>query len=187
MLEGELVRLRALERSDAERLHAWVNDGEVTHHTSARYQRSLLDEERWFDELPPNGFGGVRLAIETKDGRYIGTVQLLEPRPEDRKAELAIVIGEKDCWSKGYGTDAVMTVLRFAFHEMNLHRVWLTTLEYNERAIACYRKCGFREEARLRQEVFKHGRYWDFVLMGILRPEFDALGQQAAVAPEGRT
>ena len=70
-------------------------------------------------------------------------------------------------------SDAVMTLLRLGFHEMGLNRVWLTTVEYNGRAIACYKRCGFREEARLRQDVFRHGRYWDFVLMAILRQEFD--------------
>ena len=176
MLEGELVRLRALEPSDAALLQRWVNDREVTHFTSARYLFSLQSEEAWVRERPPNSLAnGVRLAIETKDGRHIGILQLLETRLEDRKAELAITIGEKDCWSQGYGTDAVVTALRFAFHQMNLHRVWLTTLEYNERAIACYRKCGFQEEGRLRQEVFKFGRFWDFVIMGVLRNDFETL------------
>jgi len=58
---------------------------------------------------------------------------------------------------------------------MNLNRVYLDVFEYNERALACYRKCGFREEGRLRQDLFKHGRYWDRIVMGILGEEFEAL------------
>ena len=176
MLEGTLVRLRPLEPADLEREYRWINDREVTRYLAARYPISMAEEERWLRELPANDFThGVRLAIETKDGVHIGNLDLHQPNAEDRKAGLAITIGEKDCWSKGYGTDAIVTLLRFAFHEMNLHRVWLTTVEYNERAIACYLKCGFQEEARLRQDVFRHGRYWDFVQMGILRNEFEAL------------
>ena len=177
MLEGKQVRLRALEPEDAERCWRWFNDQEVLGNLAAvRYPISMAHEERWLRDRPGIDFGnGVMLAIETKDGRHIGTTSLYDVRTEDRKAALAITIGEKDCWSHGFGADAIVTLLRFAFGEMGLHRVWLTTLEYNERGIACYRKCGFREEARLRQDVFRHGRYWDFVQMAILRDEFKAL------------
>ena len=179
MLEGTLVRLRALESTDLERDYTWINDREVTHYLyTARYPLSRADEERWLNERPTNGANGVRLGIETKDGVHIGNIDL-QAKPEDRKAVLGIMIGEKSYWSNGYGTDAIVTLLRFAFHEMNLNRVWLTTLEFNERAIACYRKCGFQEEARLRQDVFKSGRYWDIVVMGILRDEFDELHRDA--------
>ena len=63
--------------------------------------------------------------------------------------------------------------MRFAFEEMNLNRVYLTTDENNSRALACYRKCGFREEGRLRQDRFLEGRYWDTIVMGVLREEFE--------------
>jgi RimJ/RimL family protein N-acetyltransferase len=177
MLEGQLVRLRRPELTDAERYYRWINDQDVVGNLIAlRYPISLTEEERFLKELPAMSFsnGGI-LAIETKDGRHIGMTSFYDVRSEDRKAGLAITIGEKECWSRGYGADAVVTLLRFGFHEMNLNRVWLTTVEYNKRAIACYRKCGFREEARLRQDAYRHGRYWDFVEMAILRQEFDEL------------
>jgi len=168
--------MRPMEPDDTERCYRWFNDEEVIGNLAAvRYSISLAHEERWLRERPQMSFAnGVFLAIETRDGRHIGTTSLYDVRSEDRRAGLAITIGEKDAWAKGYGTDAVVTLLRFAFGEMNLHRVCLMTLEYNERARACYRKCGFREEARLRQHVFRHGRYHDFITMGILRDELDA-------------
>ncbi len=185
MLEGRLVRLRPVEPEDSERCYRWFNDQEVIGNLIAvRYSISMAHEERFLRERSAMNFAnGVFLAIETKDGQHIGTTSLYDVRPEDRKAGLAITIGEKECWSQGFGADAVVTLLRFAFGEMNLHRVWLTTVEYNERAQACYRTCGFREEARLRQDVFRHGRYWDFVEMGILREEFESL--HGGASPEG--
>lgn len=176
MLEGKLVKLRALEPGDSERAYTWINDREVTRYLAARYPLSHADEERWLERVSTNDFSrGVSLAIETKEGEHIGNIGLEDLRPEDRKAALGILIGEKAYWSKGYGEDAIVTLLRFAFHEMNLHRVWLHTSEFNERAIACYRKCGFQEEGRLREHVFTDGRYWDALVMAILRHEFDAL------------
>ena len=176
MLEGTLVRLRALESTDLERVYTWINDRDVTRYVVDRYPLSRADEERWLNERPANGFAnGVRLAIETKDGVHIGNVDLHQTNLEDRKAGLGIMLGEKDYWAKGYGTDAIDTLLKFAFHEMNLNRVWLHVFEFNERAMVCYQKCGFKEEGRLRQHYYQEGRYWDSVVMGILRDEFDAL------------
>ena len=176
MLEGRLVRLRAIEPSDRERAVAWLNDPEVTYYLTERYERSP-DASTWLSDGPANGFAdGVRLAVETKDGAHVGAVNLYRLQPEDRKGGLGIIIGEKEHWGRGYGSDAIVTLLGFAFREMNLNRVWLTVMDGHERAIACYRSCGFREEARRRREVYKHGRYWDFIVMGILRDEFDERG-----------
>ena len=141
----------------------------MTAYLSIRYPLSRADEERWLQAASSSFTNGVRLAIETKDGRHIGNIGLHDVRPEDRHAVLGIMIGAKDAWSQGYGTDAVITLLRFAFGEMNLHRVWLQVFEFNERAIACYRKCGFREEGRLRQHYYGRGRYWDVLVLGMLR------------------
>ena len=185
MLEGKRVRLRPLEMSDLERNLQWFNDPEVTYYISARYPVSRQEEEEFLRGHHASSFDQVPLAIETKDGRHIGNLGLHGASSESRSAELGIVIGDKERWSQGYGADAISTLLRFAFQEMNLNRVWLRVFEYNERAIACYRKCGFREEGRLRQEAYKDGRYWDRLIMGILRREFEALEEGEAVAGAG--
>ncbi len=176
MIEGTLVNLRAREASDVERAYRWINDGEVTRFLSTRYPISLAAEEAWMqrDVSMPVSYGDARFAIETKDGVHIGFVNLHGTSAEDRRAWLGIMIGDKAYWSKGYGTDTMRTLLRFGFEEMNLHRIELTVDERNERARACYRKCGFVEEARLRQTRFAEGAYHDTLWMGILREEWEA-------------
>jgi RimJ/RimL family protein N-acetyltransferase len=175
MLEGKLVNLRPLELTDLQRAHAWINDREVTRFLSARYPISLGEEQRWLESRPPADFSNVGLAIETKDGVHIGNCGLHEGQPENRKSSLGIMIGNKDYWSNGYGSDAIITLLRFGFHEMNLNRVWLHVFAFNERAIACYKKCGFLVEGTLRENAYQEGRYIDTITMGILRSEFDVL------------
>ncbi len=172
MIEGTLVRLRAREKTDLDRAHRWINDPEVTQSLVLRYPLSRAAEEKWLEENADSSFDWVRLAIDTKDGQHIGNIDLGPIAPEDRRASLGVMIGEKEYWGRGYGTDAVRTLLRFAFEEMNLNRVWLVVYEFNERAIACYKKCGFREEGRLRQDRYARGRYWDTLVMGLLREEF---------------
>jgi RimJ/RimL family protein N-acetyltransferase len=114
----------------------------------------------------------VGFAIETKDSVHIGTINFHSAVPEDRAASLGVMIGEKEYWSQGYGTDAMTAFVRFGFEEMNLNRIELTVDARNGRARACYRRCGFVEEVRLRQHRYSGGGYDDTVLMGILRGEW---------------
>lgn len=179
MIEGTLVNLRQREMTDLDRVYGWVNDTEVTRHLSMRYPMSLAAEEAWLRErdVKPNTFAYVRLAIDTKDGVHIGGLNLPWGDAESRKARLGIMIGDKAYWSRGYGTDAIRTLLGFAFGEMNLRRVDLTVDAENGRGIACYRKCGFVEEVRTRQAIYARGAYADQLVMGILRDEFEASGR----------
>ena len=176
MLEGTIVNLRAREMDDLERNYRWVNDREVTRFIAMRYQMSLLAEEDWMRERTkrPLAFDLAAFAIETKDGRHIGNCVLRGASPENRSADLGIVIGEKDCWGRGYGADAVRTLVRFGFDEMNLERVELHVYDFNARAIASYRNCGFIEEGRLRQHEYAEGAYHDSVVMAVLRDEWEA-------------
>jgi len=176
MIAGNLVNLRSLDIGDAGRYCDWFNDAEVTRYLTHRYQISRLAEERWLTDstAQPGSFAQSNYAIETKDGRHIGSVGFHYANPENRKATLGITIGDKSFWSRGYGTDAVLTLLRFGFDEMNLHRIDLSVDAENARAIACYRKCGFVEEGRLREHRYTRGAYSDQLWMGILRDEFHA-------------
>ncbi|HUF52452.1 MAG TPA: GNAT family protein [Dehalococcoidia bacterium] len=176
MIEGKLVRLRAIELDDAERAYRWMNDREVTRYLMARYPMSRETEKEWVQNASkPLDYTGVRLAIETKDGVHIGNCGLHRGRVEDRNAELGIGICEKEYWGRGFGTDTMMTLVRFAFEQMNLNKVTLGVFEFNERGHNTYRKVGFVEEGRAREDVYQDGRYWDVIRMSILRREFEAL------------
>ncbi len=95
-----------------------------------------------------------------------------------REAWLGVGIGEREYWGKGYGTDAVNILLRFAFQELNLNRVSLDVFEYNERAVRSYEKLGFQHEGRLRQLLNRFDRRWDLIYMGILRQEWEQKQQE---------
>jgi RimJ/RimL family protein N-acetyltransferase len=177
MIEGTIVNLRAQEMGDLERNQRWLNDREVMRFLTNRYQFSMMAEEAWMRERStrPIAYGGdMGFAIETKDGRHIGNTGLHGASPENRSAEMGIMIGEKDCWSRGYGTDALRTLCRLGFEEMNLNRISLGVYDFNERAIASYVKCGFVEEGRRRKDTYRYGAYIDVVIMGLLREDWEA-------------
>lgn len=85
---------------------------------------------------------------------------------------VGIGLGERDYWGNGYGTDAMKLMLRYAFTELNLHRVSLGVFEYNTRARKSYEKAGFKLEGRIRAELLRQGKRWDVLIMGILRDEW---------------
>lgn len=176
MIEGTLINLRATEMDDLARNHAWVNDPEVTRYLGRRYGMSLLAEEAWMREhaAVPMTFDRTFFAIVTKDGGHIGNTNFFDVSAENRSAELGIMIGDRACWSRGYGTDALLTLLRFGFDEMNLNRVELNVFATNEHAIRCYERCGFVTEGRKREEMYRHGTYHDVLIMSVLRGEYYA-------------
>ncbi|MCD6507633.1 GNAT family N-acetyltransferase [Candidatus Poribacteria bacterium] len=171
MLVGEKVRLRALERTDIPRLVKWLNDPEVKRYLRMYWPMSQAEEEIWFERQLSNPNARI-FAIEAEDGTHIGNISLDEIDWKNRKAIMGIIIGERDYWDQGYGSDAVKTLLSFAFHELNLNRIELSVYDFNPRAIRCYEKCGFVIEGRLRQSIFRNGRYHDELKMAILREEW---------------
>jgi diamine N-acetyltransferase len=168
---GKRLRLRAIERSDIPTFVRWLNDPEVIKHLLLYLPISQVQEERWFEAQLEDQNRRI-LGIETLDGKLIGNIALEDINWKDRNAELGIVIGEKEYWGTGYGTEAIITLLDFAFSQMNLHRVYLRVFEDNQRALHCYEKCGFKPEGRLREAHFGDGKYSDELVMGILRHEF---------------
>jgi RimJ/RimL family protein N-acetyltransferase len=89
-----------------------------------------------------------------------------------RNAEVGIVIGEKDYWNKGYGSEAMQLMLKHGFETLNLHRIWLRVYGFNTRAIRAYEKSGFVHEGRKREASFIQGKYHDVLIMSVLQPEW---------------
>jgi RimJ/RimL family protein N-acetyltransferase len=171
MIRGTKTRLRALEHDDLPHFVRWINDPEVRRFMVIRYPLSMTEEEKWWEGFLERENDYI-FAIEAEDGTYIGNIGLHDLERENRRAMLGIIIGHKAYWGQGYGTDAIQAMLRWTFETLNMHRVYLTVYAYNERAFRCYQKCGFRHEGTMRQARFTGGRYYDELMMGILRDEF---------------
>jgi RimJ/RimL family protein N-acetyltransferase len=172
MLEGKLVRLRAPERTDLATFVRWFNDPEVTHFLLRSPPMGMAEEVEWYEGLlqrPDKHF-----CIETKDGKLIGNLGLVRLDWTSRAGEIGVMIGEKDFWSRGYGTDAIRTLLGYLFDELGLNRISLYCQVDNVRARRCYEKCGFRDEGVFRQHHFKEGDYVDCEAMAQLREDWTA-------------
>ena len=173
--------LRELGRGDLPALNRWRADREVVENLGGNYR--FVGEEvdaRWFENYLANRATNVRLAIcaAGADGRpreIVGAVYLLGIEPINRCAEYAIWIGEAAHRGQGAGELATREILRHAFGDLNLNRVYLTVVSGNARARAFYARLGFVEEGVMRQAVFKEGRYCDVVMMSMLASDWAAL------------
>jgi RimJ/RimL family protein N-acetyltransferase len=177
VIYGERVRLRAAEREDVKRFCVWVNDPEVTRYLSLYLPMSTVDEENWFDSMTKRDQSEKTLVIEARDGdgwKMIGNCGVFGIDPVNRLGELGIMIGEKNEWNKGYGAETMTLLLRHCFDTLNLNRAYLQVYAENARAKRSYENAGFVEEGRLRESVYKHGRYDDVIVMSVLRSEWIA-------------
>ena len=174
---GTLVRLSAFDAEEMSKAFTrWDLNSEYMRllNSSPGPMRSAKSLAKWmekeFEEISPSAY---YFSIRTlADDKLIGELELEVVNWAGGDAFVGLGIGEPDYWSKGYGTDVMNVLLRFAFTEINLRRVTLTVFEYNPRAIRSYEKAGFRHEGRMRGRLHKEGRRWDMLTMGILREEW---------------
>ncbi len=173
-LMGEQIYLRALEEADAPHYVRWLNDTEVNRTLMAgSFPLNLLKEQEYIRKLYTDQ-RGLNLAIILKDGdRHIGSTGLHDIQQVHRNATFGIVIGEKDCWGRGYGTEAARLMVWHGFHTLNLNRISLNVYDFNVRGIRAYEKAGFQKEGVLRQAMYAEGTYHDILVMGILREEWE--------------
>ena len=180
LFHGELVRLVAPNpETDAEVMARWSRDSEYSRLLDADPARlwsagqiKTHMEKEWEKDSRNDFFFLIRTLA---DDRLIGLVGLDGIRWTHGDAWVGIGLGEREYWGKGYGTDAMQVILRYAFTELNLHRVSLNVFEYNSRAIGSYEKVGFTIEGRVRRFLHRDGQRWDLIFMGILREEWERL------------
>jgi len=178
LFTGKLTRLTAEDPETMAKAFArWNLDSEYYRLLDSEPPR-LWSEKKikdWFEkDLEKDDPNSFFFGIEPLESdQPIGFTGLFDLYWNHGDALVAIAIGEREYWGKGYGSDAMNTILRYAFQEMNLRRVTLIVFEYNPRAIRSYEKCGFVMEGRMRSMMQREGRRWDWLYMGILREEWE--------------
>jgi len=175
---GQLVRLVMADlETDPKLMAQWDQDSEFQRlfnsEAALRFNSSQI--KKFFeDEIESMHFFMIE---RLEDNRKIGMVDLSGVNWTAGDAWVGIGIGERELWGKGYGTDAMRVVLRYAFEELNLNRVTLNVFSVNQRAIASYLKVGFRHEGVVPGALLKAGKRCDLVFMGILRREWEGIQQ----------
>jgi RimJ/RimL family protein N-acetyltransferase len=171
LFQGELLRFSAFNPSDSEQLAKFDEDAEYLRRLDTDYAFPKPIEA--FNRFNDRGSNEVEFMLRPIDNdRLIGFVALHSIEWNNQACLLAIGIGDPAYRGKGYGTEALNMILRYGFHELNLNRIGLDVIEYNESAIAMYKKAGFKGEGRMRSAVLRDGNSYDRIIMGILKNEW---------------
>jgi RimJ/RimL family protein N-acetyltransferase len=175
-IAGRLVVLRRHAPANLGAFRRWYSDPEIAR--LARYQDAPMaagDIDRFFQSRVSGG-GSFAMAIHLRDtDRLIGSCALSQLDGDNGSALFHITIGEKDCWGRGYGSEATRLMVDHAFGTLGLHRVALAVFAFNERAIRAYRRVGFLEEGRAREAIWRDGAFWDEIQMSMLEGEWRAI------------
>lgn len=170
------VYLRAFEPDDYKVTIKWHRDDQIwsmvagpKYFVSAEYEKKWIENAIWDKNQ-------IKLGVCLNDtDQLIGMETLKDIDWISSSGQSACLIGEKEYWGKGYGVEAGLLLLEFAFRERDFNRVWAKILENNIGSIKLHERCGYKQEGILRQSVYKNGEFRDQVIMSILREEFESL------------
>lgn len=171
VIVGASVRLRPLDQRDFAVRASYGRSAEVVRGFGGLLKQDVgMTMAEAESELGHRFGAGPHWAIADNDDQFIGVTRLAPIDTENRAARFGIGILDATLLGQGLGTEVARLVVRFAFDNLRLHRVSLTVLAENERAICCYRNVGFVEEGRLRHTLWRDEAWHDDVVMAVLKP-----------------
>lgn len=173
-LTGKNIYLRPLEEKDIEGNYvAWLNDPEVCSYNSHHVFPYTHEGAKNYIKTVSKSPSAIVLAIVLKkNNMHIGNISLQNINYINRSAELAILIGEKKYWGRGYSKEAAYLIVNHGFQEINLHRIYCGTSAKNTAMQKLADFLGMKEEGRRREAMFKHNRFVDAIEYGLLSREF---------------
>lgn len=171
-LVGDRIYLSPRNEEDVEIFTQWLNDFETTDYLGRSSALVKLSGEKEYLQKAIENNARKFVIINSENDKMIGTIALENIDSINRCAVLGIFIGDKNFRNNGYGSEAIKLLLDYGFNYLNLESIKLDLLEFNERALACYKKCGFKETGRRRKQRYINGKYYDIIMMDILKEEF---------------
>ncbi len=174
-LVGERCYLRPPRREDVlGNWPHWFSDPDVTRYMfRGNFPQSVEAQLEFYEYVSTEQTSDLVLAIVARDtDTHVGTVGLHRIDWANRSAEFGIVIGERDHWGQGIGSEATRLITAHGFDRLNLNRIWLGVFADHAAAVALYERIGFRVEGRLRGAILRDGRQHDQLIMGLLAEEF---------------
>jgi RimJ/RimL family protein N-acetyltransferase len=175
-IQGRKVTIRAIEEDDLPKLHRWGNDPDLWGLLGGwHFPTSMAQTTAWFESLRSDHLN-QRFAVEAPEIGLVGTANLVEIDWKNNHAFHGMMLGNVDVRGKGIGLDAIMAIMRYAFEELHMVRLDGSMIEYNSASLHVYcEKCGWQIEGRQRNWYFRKGRYWDKIIVGVTRGDYDQL------------
>lgn len=182
-LIGRRVCLRPFRRDDVKYLQKWSNDAELRKLAGEVEPMSQAETEKFYKELRADKDRIWFMIVLKRNDRVIGEAGLLRMFRPWRTTDITIIIGEKDLWGKGYGTEAGRLLLDYAINQLGFHRVSIGVVGFNERALRFWESLGFKKEGVERDGYYCDNKHSDFIMMSILEDEFKLHGRVVGRKP----
>lgn len=175
VIKGKRIYLREVRVSDVnEKYYRWLNDPEVSRYLETRFVSQSMENILEFVKSKSGSPNEPFFAICLKeDNNHIGNIKLGPINWNHRNADVSLIIGEKNCWGKGYATEAIKLVTSYAFHELNINKLKAGCYAENLGSARAFKKCGYRQEGLLKGHVFNNGKETDLILLGVRKADFD--------------
>lgn len=182
--KSKRVVLRPLLESDYVILMKWINDPEVQQYLGSYLPMMEADEKEWIKSLHGRKATNIVVMIVV-DGKPIGTMGIHSIDYRHGTATTGAMIGEKEYWGKGYGSEAKMLLLEYAFNVLNLRKIYSDVIAFNKRSVRYSLRCGYKIEARLKKHLFSRGKYRDQVTLSVFKKDWKPYWKQFAKEQEG--
>ena len=174
-LRGKKVYLKHIEEADMEKRAEWINDPIIQDTLNYDVPTSVSKTKAWFHKILLDSSRREFSIFTVDDNEYIGFCGLFNIQIPVMKAELHCVVGNRDYWRGGYGTEAYSLLQDFGFEELGLNRIYGYQLGHNAAAHRVVEKLGWKREGLLRNDLFSHGKLKDRYLVSIIRQDWEAL------------
>ncbi|NIA23153.1 MAG: GNAT family N-acetyltransferase [Proteobacteria bacterium] len=171
VLIGKKCYLSPLAEDETRTYYRWVNDRDITDTLLITPPKTLAAEEEWVRQVKDRK-NSVIFNIRAEDDKLVGNIGLEDICPVDRNAEFGILIGEKEYWGRGIGTEVTKLALIYGFFYLNLHSIFIEVYSFNKRAVKAYENAGFIRDGKLRDATFYRGKYYDSYFMSVIREEW---------------
>ncbi len=168
------VYLRAFELDDHQLLYKWRNDEEIGHYFSGtKIFTSSLNEKKWVeDKIFDKENTNCAICLKETD-EFIGCIFLNNIDWINKSGHCPTFIGAKEQLGKGYATDARIIILKHAFYDKGLERIWAQVHEDNIGSLRMLEKCGYKKEGILRRASYVNGEFKNLIMLSVLREEFE--------------
>jgi len=175
MLSSNKIYLDSINKKDLNTLRKWRNNPNYRKFFREFKEISEVDQMKWFDEIIQKSNHSIMFSIRSiKTNKLLGCCGLVYINWKDRNADLSLYIGDNDEYidNKGYAKESVLILLRYAFKDIGLNKVWTEIYEFDKKKLKLYKKFGFKKDGTLRQNYWYSGKWWNSYILSILKKEF---------------
>lgn len=171
-MEGERIKLRSVQKDDLKELAELMSDREIGVLSGEVYPMTEKEMGDFYDRCQKTDDRIWFVIIDKKTNSIIGETGFLRIFMPWRTTDYSLMIWNRKYWNKGYGKETAKLMLEYGFNSLNIHRMAIGVVGFNERGLRFWKSIGFKEEGKQKDGYFHNGEYSDFVMMYLLEEEY---------------